>query len=102
MRKFWIVFISVELLALTLCQAARFKSGIALAAWATGVILLQPGEGFAELIHQRFFWMGPFSRLEGDTLELAIALLINALLWMLVWVCARALWRKMRKSKANA
>jgi hypothetical protein len=73
MKRFWIIFASVQLVALLLCQASRFKSGIALASWATGIILLQPGEGLAELIHQRFFWMGPFSKLQGDTLELIIA-----------------------------
>jgi hypothetical protein len=93
-RRAWTIFTLVQVVGLaSIWTAPHWKTDPALALFAFGIIILQPGGLAAVMLVEKSLWMTPVTFRQMHWIELVLTVAFNAGLWLLVakgWRAIRA------------
>ncbi len=96
-RRAWIIFTLVQVVGLvSIWIAPHWKTDPALALFAFGIIILQPGGRAAVMLVEKLLWMSRVTIPQMHWIELPVTVAINAGLW---WSVARV-WRAIRARRS--
>ena len=85
----WTAFAIVQLTGEVCAWAApHFLSWSGPALWASGFILLLPGDVLSTLLVERLLWQGSLTLFQLSLLEIPAAVAINAAVWWACWQLA--------------
>jgi uncharacterized membrane protein YjjB (DUF3815 family) len=96
-RRVWTIFAVVQVVgAVSIWVAPHWKTDPALALFAFGIIVLQPGGLVAVMLVEKLLWMSRFTIPQMHWIELVLTVAINAGLW---WSVAR-IWKAIRARRS--
>jgi hypothetical protein len=84
LRRWMIVFFSVQLVGLGCAWLQHAPSAASSALWGTGFVLLFPGDLLSAWMMEKLFWHSRLSLASTNVISAVLMVAINAIIWWLV------------------